>query len=1045
MTLSAPQSARNIHLPRQPKQDPTREAPPKEDHVDQLAKKKRPNDNTSVSKGYEKGSPRVAPQKHKPLRIDTVHPEVIDSWRNPEEVALDINNFASEVRFGVNRTGENFLHSVILYLCPPDEPSSTVDGPRRMPYKLPPEAERFLQRFVLDKPELLGQKDFRKIIPICTGAEKLPTFIFMIFDLVIPEHTRERLKVPTGDGRPCEHCPLQEVSPGLRSFFPAREQNSSSDIDDLEPSAPTDDQEGQKIINGKDRDASLDETCLHGQIDVKRMLEQEEVFTKGLADVMETDGLTSLVLMSLLDTNRFDDGQDNHQLVEFPSFESILRLCPESTFAAATSNTGRTLLQQAALAFGTRRLKYSLVYKVIEALVRRSPASIFIGTKVDDDKLPNVYHMLGNLETTTGKWEDDGTPSPQEWISKARDLIKRECIGYNGPLDDDKTNKDLRARKITLLYNKENFERKLCFNLGSKSNIIFDQEYIDVIKDNSGTNAQLETVLEFVRLPNWKPEGGKRYQPKRGQHTIAETMIPPTETLDPYISIFGWLWDTCRVKKIFTLEVDDVSDEPHTNVGIREALRGISADEPDGTRDFEIEVWKWKKFDICVETIAKSAPGVHEVHLYSRGNVAVLRGWSCRSGLAQLKRLREVHVEIHAKNTKDHDDCVRYWETFKARVRKHCPRLGQDDIKMYDGRKSGSSQENVTTTVRGAGQGADSTRPKQQEWIKELSGFKAWIQSLIPNKKQKPRVKVGILDDGADLANLHGMQRGWSFRADQQEYFMGPCEHGTQMATCVRDICPMADLYIGRLDDSRQHEPNEKFTVESCAKALGWALNEGADVISMSWTYSKSPFDFYKGEFEKLIKETVQDERAALFGSLPDMGHNHPADKFAPVGLDGVMKISSSTPSGAVSDSNRLEKSDFLLPGEETRDADGNLTLKGSSYATAYAAGLAALVLYTFRTLEVLGEREGNASPDARLARDALLVAKKPNGMRRIFEAMAPVKRGKDSIVGPFVQPSTDVLRPPKDKGPGENIVKLRHIVNTLVTGAVKTEVLGER
>ncbi|KAH6636432.1 peptidase S8/S53 domain-containing protein [Chaetomium tenue] len=922
-----------------------------------------------------------------------------------------------------------------------------------MPYELPLEAKRCLQRFVFDKPELLGMKDHRKVIPILQGANELPAFIFMIFDLVIPEQTRERLKAPTGGGRPCERCPLQEVSPGLRSFFPAKEQNwvGENDVNDLPSSAPTDDQEGQRM-DGNDQDAKLDKPCLHDQIDVELMLEREEAFTKGLAEVVKPEDRAKLVLEYLLDTNRFDDGQDNHQLVEFPSFESILRLCPQSIFTEATFNGGMTLLQHAALAFGGRRLNYPLVFEVIEALVRRSPASIFTRTKTEDGKPTNVYHVLGNLETVTSTWENDGTLLPQEWISKARDLIKRECIGYNGSLDDDPylkdddpTSKTMRARKISLLYNEENSERKLCFNLGSKSNVIIDQEYIDVIKDNSGTDVQLETIQEFVRLPNWKPEGGKRYQPKGEQDAIAETMTPLTETLDPYISIFDWLRDTCGVEKIFSLEVDDVSDEPHTNVGIREALRGISPDKPEGTRDFEIGVWKWKKFDICVETIAESAPGVHEVHLYSSGNVAVLRGWSCRSGLAQLKGLREVHVEIHAKNTKDHDDCVRYWETFKARVRKHCPRLGPDDIKMHDGRKGGSGQEGGTTTVKGADQGANSTRPKQQEWIKELLGFKGWIQSLIPDKKKKPRVKVGILDDGADLANLNGTQRGWSFRADQQEYFMGSCEHGTQMATCVRDICPMAELYIGRLDDAREHEPNQKFTVASCTKALRWALSQGADVISMSWTYSKSPHDSHKGDFEALISETVQKERAALFGSLPDMGHNHPADKFAPVGLDGVMKISSSTPSGAVSESNLLEKSDFLLPGEETRDADGNLTLKGSSYATAYAAGLAALVLYTFRTLEVLGGGPGSTSADADLAREALLVAKKPNGMRRIFEAMALGERGKDSVVGPFVQPSAVVLRAPEHRVPGSDLAKLRDIVNTLVTRAVRTEVLGQR
>lgn len=82
----------------------------------------------------------------------------------------------------------------------------------------------------------------------------------------------------------------------------------------------------------------------------------------------------------------------------------------------------------------------------------------------------------------------------------------------------------------------------------------------------------------------------------------------------------------------------------------------------------------------------------------------------------------------------------------------------------------------------------------------------------LPNR---PTVKVALLDDGAKLTDLHGKQEGRSFRAGDETYFVGPCEHGTEMARCIRDICPMAELYVGRLDDSRDVE-NQKFTLSTC-------------------------------------------------------------------------------------------------------------------------------------------------------------------------------------------------------------------------------------
>lgn len=102
------------------------------------------------------------------------------------------------------------------------------------------------------------------------------------------------------------------------------------------------------------------------------------------------------------------------------------------------------------------------------------------------------------------------------------------------------------------------------------------------------------------------------------------------------------------------------------------------------------------------------------------------------------------------------------------------------------------------------------------EWIAKLKPFKQFIHDILSSKK-KPAVRVALLDDGAKLADLNGKQKGASFRPDNEEYFVGPCSHGTEMARCIREICPMAELHIARLDDSQNVE-NQKFTTASAYK-----------------------------------------------------------------------------------------------------------------------------------------------------------------------------------------------------------------------------------
>lgn len=179
--------------------------------------------------------------------------------------------------------------------------------------------------------------------------------------------------------------------------------------------------------------------------------------------------------------------------------------------------------------------------------------------------------------------------------------------------------------------------RQVCLNLSGESSLL-DEKYISTIRDRSGV--QFETVLDFIRLPYWKDQNQKpQHQSISGGHREGEGVSDGTELSDPYTAIFRWLWDG-GVRKIFTVEVDDDGRDSHTNAAIRQSLRNWNEDEKS-YRDFEVEVWKWKKFDICTESIFNAAPIANEVYLYSSGNTAVLRGWACCSGLSKLTNVRD--------------------------------------------------------------------------------------------------------------------------------------------------------------------------------------------------------------------------------------------------------------------------------------------------------------------------------------------------------------------------------------------------------------------
>ncbi|GLA08945.1 hypothetical protein AnigIFM60653_010744 [Aspergillus niger] len=357
-----------------------------------------------------------------------------------------------------------------------------------------------------------------------------------------------------------------------------------------------------------------------------------------------------------------------------------------------------------------------------------------------------------------------------------------------------------------------------------------------------------------------------------------------------------------------------------------------------------------EKFDIRTDTIVRVAPGAKEVHLYSHGNTAILRSWASKTGIARLEKLEPLFVDIYPK--------------------------------------AGITTANGPENRLGTGH----TMPRTGEWIEEFSGYTGFMAQINSHLEGKLKVKVAISDDGVNLDEIEEEnQQGDSF-SPTQEYWVGPCKHGTAMAKCVQQIYPSAELIIARLDDSRSNDSQHPFTIRSCTQALRYALRMGAGIISMSWSFGREQdsTDNDKAEFENLVSETLRNDKAILF-----------------VGQDNVIKICSATDYGAITQENLHTRPDFLLPGENVEGVwNGVPTVRGNSFATAYAAGLAALVLYTLQVNKIFSEDD--AEDDFEEPKLALEIVKRHQGMRKVFRILA--KKDAEDITARncFVRPNSN-------------------------------------
>ncbi|KAF2105899.1 hypothetical protein BDV96DRAFT_638522 [Lophiotrema nucula] len=770
--------------------------------------------------------------------------------------------------------------------------------------------------------------------PLEEAAAMVKPVVFLVADLILSKEQLERL--------PTERCPAKKLD--------------KSD----KPSKPCHLSLPSNIRNAfaKTVDKKAGQTCVHDMVKVDELQRWSGNLIKIIEEVVQPT-----VLHSLIDETSFAAD------FKTSSFERLLELCKLSTLT--TPSDGYYLLHKAALLFKGDSMNFDQVHDIIRSVVRRSPKSIYQLSEVVGESHQTPYALLRSVDPSRNKASNSSQTSTKiEAWKRVEKLLRHTCIGDENDRDE----------KMEYLYGNLQNARDIYLDMAFPK--LIDKDFMETL--TAKIDFRFDTALEYVSLRQDENEVSSL-----NPQVPVKSLI--TKERNRYQGVFEWLGKR-GVEKIFKVVVEDLGATPHTDQAIKAALE-----------DFKVEILDWRKIDLSSQMIAKAAEATRKLFLHSSGNEAVLRSWSCKNGLAKLEQLESVTVTMHPGLREAKDDCEKNFETFKESFRRRRPDIAAKNVCILWAGGPGDAQ-NVTGTT----DLPSSTRQSDQvAWVKNMESFKEYLKNELFTSEDSAlaNVKIALIDNGVDstVDDIPHLVPGKSYHGERdkkipfRDWFTGPSRHGTQMAQCIYQVCPMATLVPIRMDDSKPEL--DRFTVDSAIKAVRRAYDMDVDIISMSWTFPKEGVtDTQKLEFRTAIEDASRNGRI-LMGSLNDNEAASNIADFFPLNMSKeVIRIGSATKWEDKADTTRAGHAHYLFPGRDIpfTDPEGDLkNASGSSLATAYASGLAGLIIYAARALPLvdhdLSEKE----------RKDLNEVVKREGVERIFKLLAgsPNKHEPEDLI----------------------------------------------
>ncbi|KAL7824067.1 hypothetical protein V8C26DRAFT_384764 [Trichoderma gracile] len=466
--------------------------------------------------------------------------------------------------------------------------------------------------------------------------------------------------------------------------------------------------------------------------------------------------------------------------------------------------------------------------------------------------------------------------------------------------------------------------------------------------ENLLSKLRFEDILQYVAIPRLNVEVNMNTANSKRSRGSGRSQKQDGEGRRDLCYIFDRLRKK-GVKIILKVIIDDSMTPAHSDEAIEDALKFM-----------DVEIWDWKRTDLCSEVICRVAAKAREVNLYWSGNNAVLRGWSEEGGLKKLGELRTVHLHIQ-QGLESHSRTKQNVEDFCDRMKKLCP-----EVTVHKEWPIVQRDVMDANALAGGDQGEHSTK---HEWLQCMKEFKRLLFDAersyydhgnvkVDESIEEP-IKVALIDDGVDVKDLEfNFIGGRTFCTRDEEhnlndpYYVSSTGHGTIMARQIQSMCPRAQFYILRLEDHASEEGSRQITAKSAALAIRAAVRKKVHIISMSWTIDPPEDEEERRFLDAAIVEAANAD-ILMFCSASDKGAKQNLT-YPSKATTKIFTIGAATASGAA-DSwvGNLGNINFIFPGTKV-EMDGPRTgtdtssreVTGSSVATALAAGLAALVLY---------------------------------------------------------------------------------------------------